>query len=921
MSVSRQLNVISQMRMDVPHIRLIESGVAGDFDTVVGRGMAGGAGLILRGFTIAGAVNNLANTLHLVTADGIAVNLHASQSGSFLWVPSTRASELLDGASNGRVLGAFVPSAVNYVGLDFVRELDDSTIDLVKFKDPVTSAESDRLVPLGKVLNYKIVISTSPFSTQANVIPLAKVTVSSTGVVTAIADARQMMYRLGSGGDAPNSLSSYSWPAGRLEGAFTGADKSFTSQKEWSDAVMTRLWELGGGQNWFAPTADRNVHQINYGSPFANGDYMTFNSGTGAVSWQGISLLFDGGTAGATANDVAAGSGIILDGQCLYVDLDRTQNRYDPGNPIFASITNLSTLGTGTTPGSRWVLAWRVSGSLFQRGWRYPVGTTFTPATTTAMGVVKLNAAAETPLTPAVIAIQASGFASVTADGTGALGFAFQAGFTGVRAGNFSRSGMKGTGADNSTANGAGIGVLGAGGNNSSNGPGGTGVQGQGGTSVTGTGGSGGNFTGGTGSIFGGGIGVEGIGVGPGSGVVGTAAGASGVKGTGGATFAGVEGIGGATSGVGVIGTATAGNSAGVQGTGQGGGTGVRGFGGVTGYGVYGEGADGGGVFHSLGANAGIIGLNVAGGGAGGYFQGDGAGAGLRAFGGTTSGKGVDAYGGAPNGIGVYGRGTGNGPGVQGSGQAATTGAGGDFTGGTAGGDGVYGTGKVAGSGVIGISGATVGDGVVGIALGSGFGVKSAAGPVGAPAASQFQFTTTKTGYHFLSVAELSVAGTTALPLDGPGGTGGTLVAPHYTITAANGVRLVGTLHLPRGATITKVLVHVANNSVGTAYNINQPLIDMFTYGATDHAVMTRTPVVGAATVNVAVSGTQSTTTPGYWIPCVVAAVVAPTCSTAIANSGACQVDWNINTTPGGVTADVAGIMFEYTYTTVDFGL
>lgn len=915
MSVSRQLNVISQMRLDVPHIRLIESGVTGDFDTVVGRGMAGGAGLILRGFTIAGAVNDLANSLHLVTADGIAVNLHASQSGSFLWVPSTRASELLDGASNGRVLGAFVPSAVNYVGLDFVRELDDSTIDLVKFKDPVTSAESDRLVPLGNVLNYKIVISTSPFSTQANVIPLAKVTVSSTGVVTAIADARQMMFRLGSGGDAPNSLSSYSWPAGRLEGAFAGGDKSFTSQKEWGDAVMTRLWELGGGQNWFAPTADRNVHQINYGSPFANGDYMTFDSGTGIASWQGISFRFDGGTAAATYNDVGAGSGVILDGQCIYVDLDRTQNRIDPGNPLFASITNLSTLGTGSTPGSRWVLAWRVGTSLFQRGWRYPVGTTFTPATTTSMGVVKLNAAAETPLTPVVIAIQANGFASMLADGTGAFGFAFTAGFTGARAGNFSRSGGKFTGASNSTANVAGDGVWGVGGANTSSAQGGTGVFGQGGASATGFGGTGGSFTGGAGNIFGGGIGVEATSVGLGAAVVATAGTGNGVEGT--ATIAAKAGI---------VGTNTTAGSVGVRGIADG----------AFSYAVYGT--------HTTGAGAGVFGTTTSATGVGVVGSGavgvkgtstvttglSGIGTGGTARGGTfvsDSAEGLLSTGGF-NMPGIISNGTNGGSGIEAFG-GVVGGIGGKFTAGT-GGLGVWGLSDAVG--VYGEGSSGTADGVIGQALGtgvgvkgqaaaiSGYGVQSVVGHVGAPIASQFKFTAAKTGYHFLSITELQTmaSGTGASAAIG---TGGTLAITHYTVTSAANTtaHLVGTIHLPRGSTITKVLIHVANGDVASTYNINQPVIDMYTYGATDHAVMTKTSVVGIATVNVAVSGTQSTTTPGYWVPCTVAAVAAPSASTAIANSGTCHIDWQLNVSPS--TADIAGIMIEYTYTTVDFGL
>lgn len=892
MSVTRQLNVISQMRLDVPHIRLIESGVAGDFDTVVGRGFAGSNGLILRGFTIAGSAGSAANTLQLVTADGIAINLNASESGSFLWVPASRASELLDGATNGRIEGAFVPSAVNYVGIDFVRELDDSTIDLVKFKDPVTEAESDRLVPLGNVLNYKIIISTSPFSTMANVIPVAKVTVSSTGAATTITDARQLMFRLGSGGDVPDAQSSYSWPAGRVAGAFTGADKSFASQKEWTDSIMTRLWELGGGENWFSATADRNVHMTNYGSPFSNGDYMTFNSGTGAISWQGIRFLIAGST--ATINEVAAGSGTIADGECLYVDLDRTQDRLDPGDPLVASIVALANLGAGTVPGSRWVLAWRVGTSLFMRDWRYPVGTTFTPATTTAMGVVKLNQTPETPLTPVVVSIMAGGGIVVGATSGNTNG------------GNFSGFG---------TASG----VVASGGAS------GRGVYAQGGTNNQG---------------------VYGLGDGTAAGVAGQggATAGAGVQGTGGAGGAGGSFTGGAATGPGVVGAGT-GTGAGVQGTGGAGGVsvGVRAIAGATtnSIGVHATAADGFGIVASA-----VIGIGGALSGTtyGAYVEGTGLAA-VRGIGtGTAVGgdfsstvaEGLTASSTVADGIigtggtnkaGVIGNGTGGGSGVEG-------------TGGVTSGYGVKGQAGAGGVGVIGLSD-TVGvygqstaganAGVSGSALGtgpgvqgaaasiSGAGVKSTVGNVEAPVASRFAFSAAKTGFHFLSVAELSEAGG---PSSAPLGTGGTLGLPHYTVTNVVGtaIRLVGTVHLPRGATITKVLIHVANGDVATTYNINQPLIDIYTYGAADHDVMTKTSVVAAATVNVAVSGTQSTTTPGYWIPCAVSAVAAPSASTVIANSGACQIDWTINThTSSG--ADIAGLMIEYTYTTVDFGL
>lgn len=794
MSVSRKLNIISQMRIDVPHVRLIESGVAGDFDTVVGRSMAGEKGLILRGFTMIGSAGVQANTLLLSVSDGIAINLNASESGSILWIPPSRASELLDGATNGAVEGSFVSSAVNYVGIDFLRELDDSTVDLVKFKDPVTGAESDRLVPLGDVLDYKIIISTSPFSTQTNVIPVAKVTVSSTGAATEITDARQMMFRLGSGGDIPNTQSSFTWPAGRAEGAFSGGDKSLTSQKQWSDAVMTRLWELGGGANWFAPTADRNVQMTNYGAPFSTGDYFTFDSGTGGTAWTGIRFLFDGGTGSATINEVIGGIATVADGQCVYVDLDRTTNRTIAGaNHLVAQVASLSNIGTSSTPGARWILAWRVGTELFQRNWRYPVGTTFTPATTSALGVVKLNQTPASALLPTVVSIMANGRIEVTATagnttaatftgfGTGS-GVVANAGATGGWGGYFvagpGSEGIRafgGTGSDGVYAlgEGAGVGVFGEGGAS------GEGVIG------TGHGGAaGGFFTGG--ATNGNGVTANAnAGAAAGIGIVGTGAGTgAGGSFTGGATGTGVVTIGGASGGVGIVSTGVLGANGGTLLGGTGtvtGGTGLNTTGGA-------GSATGGNGTYSQGGNGPTLGGDgVYGGGGSGIDGGNG----LTSLGGpgtTNGGHGLNAFGGAgAAGIGGYG--------VRATGGAGVAG----------------------GAGVIGMGGGPAASGVIGVAASAtSYGLLSNAGYVGCVPTGKFKFSATKTGVIIIPAVNFSAVGVAsdAYVANGlyPLPSFGAMNTPSWTQgTVAVSSFLAAGINIPRGATITGCELWIKN--------------------------------------------------------------------------------------------------------------
>ena len=142
MSVLRQLNVLGQQRLDVPHIRSIESAVAADFDVLAGRVQAGGKALVVRGFTLANfTAGTNATNIQLSTADGILYNMNSSESGTFLWVPADRSVEVLNSATNSRVQGGFTAGQINYIGLDLVRTADDTTSDLVQFLDPNTLLE------------------------------------------------------------------------------------------------------------------------------------------------------------------------------------------------------------------------------------------------------------------------------------------------------------------------------------------------------------------------------------------------------------------------------------------------------------------------------------------------------------------------------------------------------------------------------------------------------------------------------------------------------------------------------------------------------------------------------------------------------------------------------------------------------------
>jgi hypothetical protein len=474
MAVIRQQNWLSQQRIDIPHLRAIESGVAGDFDVLAGQMLAGEKAIIIKGFSVSGVgVGVQATSLEVVTAGGLAINYNADPSGSILSVPDLATSEVLNPATNSKVVGGWTANTTNYVGLEFVREPDPSTTDLVQFIDPVTKLRIPRQVPLAQTLNYRISISTIPFSSQLNVIPVARIVLDSLSQVTTLEDARPLFFRLGSGGDLPNRTGYFTgWNRKESFGTidstlFSGGDKSLSSHKDWLDAAMTRIWEVGGGEFWYSATADRNVQIVTVGAPpYSNGEYFDFTGST--LTWSGLRVLFDNSS--AYSADIAPGSVANFDaGDALYVDLDRTKfyaaawltaTTYVIGDIVVnstglayqaltagtsggvepvgtaSSVSDgalnwryvglgvvggltpakapLSSLGTGVIPGSRWILAVRRGSQVFVRGWRYPVGTLFTPATELALGVVQLNGPAGTPLAPVVPVIRSTGGILVT---------------------------------------------------------------------------------------------------------------------------------------------------------------------------------------------------------------------------------------------------------------------------------------------------------------------------------------------------------------------------------------------------------------------------------------------------------------------------------------------------------------------------
>lgn len=695
MAIHRTQNFLSQQRLEASNLKSMESAVSFDFDALVGLGLSRGTPAVLKGLVLnsTGAINQLATNLTIAMAGSVVWNYSASESGSVFTISASEADQILS-PTNPNVTGSFL-NGTNFVGVDFYKTPDPATSDTVKFIDSDSRREFDQVVPLARTLKYKILISTQPFSATLNVVPIAKVIVSN-GIVNSITDARPMLFRLGSGGDAPSATSSYLWGS-RTEnpvtissntGAspFNGEDKSINNLKDWADTIMTSLWELRGGTSWYSNVYRDHVklvygaavmkngdniwfmngeqiiagdldktgtsivtvtfvdHPFTVGSRFSididaadsadfasgsytvdsvpDADHFTYNDSYTAsvatttqvagiidtVAFSGMSLLFENsGSDTIYKNDITSGSMIVPEYYCVYVDLDRTSST--AVNPQARPIYDL---GSPVLPGRRHIIAWREQDYVWGKDKNYEAGRTFIAATTSALGLVKINQTAGAPTAPVVVSIMANGRIQVTASGGNATAATF-------------------------TGNGTGSGVLGQAG--ASNGA--DGVRGLAGAGIS----SNGVHGLGNGSI--GGIGVLG-------------------EGGAGASSQGVAGRATAAGGIGVAGSATGSADYGVAGSGP---TGVYGIGQSSGPAVKGENVDSGpgGEFIGGTNSAGVTGAGD-GMGSGGEFTSGAAGDGAI---GTSAGggRGIVGQSTSGGGIGVYG--------------FSTTGFGGSFNGGT----------------------------------------------------------------------------------------------------------------------------------------------------------------------------------------------------------------------------------------------
>lgn len=392
MATNREFNWQGQQRVDIPHLRMVESAVRYDFDALA-YSMCGDNPYIINGFNFVGtALNVNASRLTIKTAGAKMFHHLATDSGAVFVVPTDRANETIAPGVNTKVEGSWILNSYNYLGLDLVKRADSTTEDSLKLQDPGTENEIGQRIPLARTLDYKFVISSLEFSYNKYLCPLYVIFVDAQGKITEIRDARPLWGRLDPGGSNIADYKPFGWPGGRVAvedaaNCSTG-DKSITSMKSWMNAVNTRIWEIGGGQYWYSPTADRNVF-MTYGSVTFTETGEAFRVAASNVLWKGVSFVFDNSPEEslAVADQTTALAGLtdLADGECIYVDLDRTST-----TAITAQKGALATLGMSARPGQRHVMIVRVGSFFYVKGSPWPIGYSGGKiATTLTIGSIK----------------------------------------------------------------------------------------------------------------------------------------------------------------------------------------------------------------------------------------------------------------------------------------------------------------------------------------------------------------------------------------------------------------------------------------------------------------------------------------------------------------------------------------------------
>jgi len=344
MAVLGRLLISSGERLDLPDILSIDSYAAGDWKYFLKAIVGDDKPYVLKGFDVIDPQNAIGTA-------GCAIRV----ADSVVFYPGSKAGPFFHGLQEGHPQAApLVPelrkNAINYVYLTLstFNTSNDTRAFWDPDKDGGAGGEFSQDVNTESVLKAEINVSTGSF--PKNTIPIAIIKVGP-AVIESIEDARDMMFRLGSGGLSPDPFNEYKWKglptntfkrtepptsiaAPSSPNPFQGADKNIYTLKEWMDAVMTKLKEIGGSSYWY-----EDVSTYSLISTFIDSSAIAFRSKgkwdhavPGVITWtEDIHLKV---TSDLRTYIIRAGTKTLADEQVAYVPLVRKEKINSADEPV-----------------------------------------------------------------------------------------------------------------------------------------------------------------------------------------------------------------------------------------------------------------------------------------------------------------------------------------------------------------------------------------------------------------------------------------------------------------------------------------------------------------------------------------------------------------------------------------------------------
>jgi hypothetical protein len=297
----------SAERLDLPDFLSIDSFVAADFKYLIQSFIGADKPYILKGFDVIQPQDTIGTeSVSIRVADSV-VYYPTAGAGSFYY-------GLQEGSTGTDPL---VPelrkNALNFVYLSF--STFDTARDSRAFWDPDQNGgdggEFSQDINTESALKVEVGVSVSSF--PEGTIPVAKIQVGPS-VIESIQDARDLMFRLGTGGIAPDPFANFPFRedpsstyarnepstimASSLDAnPFQGGDKNLFTLKEWMDVVMTRFKEITGDTYWYGtPTGGTALNDLWHdavGSAMVSkGEFTHDETNPGQITWS-EDILYD----------------------------------------------------------------------------------------------------------------------------------------------------------------------------------------------------------------------------------------------------------------------------------------------------------------------------------------------------------------------------------------------------------------------------------------------------------------------------------------------------------------------------------------------------------------------------------------------------------------------------------------------------